>query len=447
MHIVQISAEMNPIAKVGGLGDVILGLSRELSWKGHHVEIILPHYDCLNEEELPPVEQLSPTVARTVVEDLPVYLLTVLDHFKRGCFYGCSDDTARFIAFCHAAMAFLKERDSFPDTIHCHDWPTGLIPLLTKDLPCRTILTIHNMDYQGLSEKSELTPLAAAVDPKQPHLYNLLRTGIEEADAVTTVSPTYADEVLTPTQGRDLEGVLQKHSAKFSGILNGIDYSYWNPEIDRYLPQHYTAGEWETKIAFKNKLRSDFYFEKNEKPLVGCITRLIPQKGIDLIEHLIRQAADWGVQVMLLGSSPIPEVHARFSALKQEMQDNLDVYLSLEYNEKLAHRIYAASDLFVVPSLFEPCGLTQMIAMKYGAIPIVRKTGGLADTVRDGTTGFVFEEATPEAMEKAFKRALTHYFEGDWKGLVERAMTADWSWDRSTNRYLELYHASQKVVS
>lgn len=493
MHIVHIASELAPLAKVGGLADVVLGLSRELSWKGHDVDIIIPKYDCIDSEQIRDLaidckellsyyqgEWFSNTIWIGWVENLKVYFIE--SHhprffFNRGCFYGCDDDIERYVYFSRAAMEFLYKRPINPDIIHLHDWQSALIAPLFKDMyqklgytKPKIVFTIHNMEYQGKCGPQDLDYIG--LDPSQyllpnklqdnlyPNLVNLLKGGIVYSDFVTTVSPNYAKEVLTPEGGRGLESTLLQYKSKFTGILNGIDYSYWNPEIDRFLPSHYSPRELpinkkdhatlDKKGFIKKILREKLNLAEDHRPLVGCITRLVPQKGIELIKHTMNHIIQKKGQFVLLGSSPIPSISMEFHRLRQEYTDHPYIHLILHHQEELAHLIYAASDMFIVPSIFEPCGLTQMIALKYGTIPIVRKTGGLADTVFDvdysdvppeNKNGYTFDYPDAKGIDSALDRAIACWFNEPekWRKLVLNGMKIDFSWNEPSNKYVEIY--------
>jgi starch synthase len=493
MHIIHMASELAPLAKIGGLGDVLLGLSRELSWKGHDVDIIIPKYDCMDSsqirdmavhvQDLPSFydgEWFQNTIWMGWVENLKVYFIEPhhpRHFFNRGCIYGCEDDTERFLYFDRAALEFLYKKGLNPDIIHLHDWQTAAIPLLYKEMyqalgltKPKTVFTIHNIEYQGRCSKQDLDKIGLKGDllftPEKlqdsiyPEAANLLKGAIIYADFITTVSPNYAKEVLSPKEGKGLEKTLNQYKNKFAGILNGLDYSYWNPEIDRYLPVHFSSRETpankkdhntiDRKAYIKNVLREELSLEENHSPIVGCVTRLVPQKGLELIKHALKRTLDKGGQFILLGSSPIPSISGEFHSLKQAYADHPNVHLFLQHQERLAHMIYAASDIFIVPSMFEPCGLTQMIALKYGAVPVVRKTGGLADTIIDvdhsgkkfeETNGYVFDEPDAKGLESALDRAIDCWFNhpDKWRKLMLQGMNVDFSWNKSSNLYLELY--------
>lgn len=493
MHIINIASELAPIAKVGGLADVLLGLSRELSWKGHDIDIIIPKYDCMDTEGIRDLtiysentpsffegEWFPNTIWKGWVENLKVYFIEPrhpAHFFHRGCFYGCDDDIDRYLYFSRAALEFMFKDKLNPDIIHLHDWQTAVIAPLYVELykssgfkNPKTVFTIHNIEYQGRCAPSDLDKIGLIgadylvpeelQDVQYKDTINLLQGAIVYSDFVTTVSPNYAKEVLTPLGGRGLDGILRKYKDKFKGVLNGIDYSFWNPEIDRYLPAHFSPREipvnkkdrntLDKKAYIKNILRERLFLSEEHRPIVGCIARLVPQKGIDLIKHTLHYTLEKGGQFVLLGSSPIPSISEEFQDLKRYFYDHPRVHLNLHHNEELAHLIYAASDMFIVPSLFEPCGLTQMIALKYGAVPIVRKTGGLADTIYDidysgkpfdETNGYVFDYPDAKGIESALSRAFDCWFRHPdrWRKLMINGMKVDFSWNKPSNEYLEIY--------
>ena len=483
MHIIHIASELAPLAKVGGLADVILGLSRELSWKGHAVDIIIPKYDCMDNEQVSDLtlvtkdlqsfyqdQWFSNSVWKGKVENLNVYFIEShhpREFFNRGAFYGCEDDIERFLYFSRAAIEFIYKHSLNPDIIHVHDWEAAIIPVLLKEVYAkigltkpRTVLTIHNMEYQGLCAPYNLSYIgldgnyflqsSQMQDKKYQDLINLLKGGIEYADFVTTVSPTYAKEVLLEEGGRGLESTLLDNQFKFKGILNGIDYSYWNPEIDRFLPAHFSSKEPNKKELIKKRLREKLHLEEIHRPIIGCITRLVPQKGIEQIKYAMNQAEEKKYQFVLLGSSPIPEIAKEFEELAKKNADNPHVKLILKHNEEVAHLIYAGCDLFIVPSIFEPCGLTQLIALRYGTVSIVRKTGGLADTIFDienskkpvkERNGFVFKAANDQELDLTLNRALDCWYQKPekWRKLLVNGMNADFSWNKSSDDYLQIY--------
>uniref|UniRef100_A0A6N2KX42 starch synthase n=1 Tax=Salix viminalis TaxID=40686 RepID=A0A6N2KX42_SALVM len=373
MHIVHISVEMAPIAKVGGLGDVVTSLSRAVQDLNHSVDIILPKYDCLKVNHVKDLHyQRSYSWGGTEikvwfgkVEGLSVYFLEPQNGmFWAGCIYGCKNDGERFGFFCHAALEFLQQSGFHPDIIHCHDWSSAPVAWLFKDhymqyglSKSRVVFTIHNLEFGA----------------------NNIGKAMAYSDKATTVSPTYSREI----SGNPL---VASHLHKFHGILNGIDPDIWDPYNDTYIPVPYTSDNVvEGKRAAKDALQQRLGLKKADLPLVGIITRLTHQKGIHLIKHAIWRALERNGQVVLLGSAPDPRIQNDFVNLANHLHSSHcdRARLCLTYDEPLSHLIYAGADFILVPSIFEPCGLTQLTAMRYGSIAVVRKTGGLGDTVFD----------------------------------------------------------------
>ncbi|CAI5507808.1 unnamed protein product, partial [Closterium sp. Naga37s-1] len=488
LHVVHIAAEMAPVAKVGGLADVITGLSKALQRRGHLVEIILPKYDCMDYSRINDLKPLdlkfssffdnemhACKIWRGMVEGLPVYFIEPLHParmFWRGTFYGCNDDFRRFTLFCRAALEFLYVSHKRPDIIHTHDWQTAVVAPLYWDVyvpkglnSAQLAFTCHNFEYQGSEQASALA--ACGLDVSRHNVaermrdnfthdrVNLLKAGIVFSGVVTTVSPTYAMEVRGPEGGRGLHLTLGQHEKKFFGVLNGIDSEVWDPATDPLLCCPYSAAEPEGKAENKAYLKSMLGLSSSgpdaHKPLVGCITRLVPQKGVHLIRHAIYRTLERGGQFVLLGSSPVPDIQKDFEGIERQFSSDPNIRLVLKYDESLSHLIYAGSDLFIIPSIFEPCGLTQLIAMRYGSIPIVRKTGGLADSVFDvddpsipveKRNGFSFTASDVNALNYALDRAITAYYERRewWVQLVVHTMAMDFGWEQSSRQYEHLYH-------
>lgn len=493
MYIIHIASEMAPVAKVGGLGDVVLGLCRELTWKGHDLDIIIPKYDCIDTAQIRDLTIDTPdllsfyagewfhnTVWVGWVENLKVYFIEPhhpRHFFDRGCFYGCEDDAERYLYFCRAALEFLYKKSLQPEIIHLHDWQTAAMAVLYRDMynalgytKPKVMYTIHNIEYQGKCGAEDLTHIGLKgetyltpeklQDTAHPKSINLMKGGIVYSDAITTVSPNYAKEVLTPSGGKGLDAILKQHLAKFTGVLNGVDYSYWNPEIDRFLPTHFSArtvpdnkhdhNTLDRKGFLKMTLRQRVSLAEEYKPIVGCVTRLVPQKGIKLIQFALEYTLQKGGQFVLLGSSPIPEITKEFLTLKNRYATEANVAMILHHEEDLAHLIFAGCDMLIVPSIFEPCGLTQLIALKYGTVPIVRKTGGLADTIFDvdlsgkpfpETNGYSFDLPEPKAFKGALERAFECWFHDPerWRQLMLQGMHFDYSWNKPSDVYLQIY--------
>lgn len=450
MHIVHVSVEMAPIAKVGGLGDVVTSLSRAVQDLGHHVDVILPKYDCMN---LSNVKDFgfhrsyfwSGTEIKVwfgKVEGLSVYFLEPQNGmFSAGCIYGCNNDGERFGFFCHAALEFLLQSGSHPDILHCHDWSSAPVAWLFKDhyrhyglSKARVVFTIHNLEFGA----------------------PLIGKAMAYTDKATTVSSTYSKEV----SGNP---VIAPHLYKFHGIVNGIDFDIWDPYNDKFIPMSYLSDNVvEGKRAAKEALQQRLGLKKSDLPLVGIITRLTVQKGIHLIKHAIWRTLERNGQVVLLGSAPDPRIQNDFVNLSNQLHSSHGdrARLRLTYDEPLSHLIYAGADFILVPSIFEPCGLTQLIAMRYGSIPVVRKTGGLYDTVYDvdhdkeraiaqslEPNGFSFDGADAGGVDYALNRAITAWYENrDWfNSLCKQVMKQDWSWYQPALDYLELYYAARKL--
>jgi starch synthase len=490
MYIVMTSSECAPVAKVGGLADVVFGLSRELEVRGNSVEIILPKYDCMRYEHIWGLQKTFddlwvPFHGQSVhcsvyfgfVHGRKCFFIdphSPRNFFNRGVFYGHDDDVERFAFFSRAAMEFMFQSGKNPDIIHCHDWQTGLVPVLLYEVyqhqgmtHPRVCFTLHNVKHQGRT--GEFVLHAAGLgrpeyffhpdrlrDNHDPFVLNIMKGGIVYSNFVTTVSPRYAWEISNTDQGYGLGHTLWTHQGKFGGILNGVDYSVWNPEIDSHIPVRYGAESLDEKYRDKEALRQRLLLRQDFKPVVAYVGRLDRQKGVHLIRHAIFHVLAGGGQFVLLGSSEDPAINGHFLNLKHELNDNPDCHLEIGYDEDLAHLIYAGADMKIVPSLFEPCGLTQMIAMKYGTVPIVRETGGLADTVFDADhadnpyherNGYVFKDFSYQGIESALNRAigLWYSYPQYFRELMANGMRCDCSWNHSGGHYLNIYeHIREK---
>ncbi|MDM9380471.1 glycogen synthase GlgA [Chlorogloeopsis sp. ULAP01] len=485
MYIVQIASECAPVIKAGGLGDVVYGLSRELETRGHCVEIILPKYDCMRYDHIWGLHDaymnlwvpwygaaIHCSVYCGWVHGRVCFFIephSQDNFFNRGCYYGCDDDNMRFAFFSKAALEFLLRSNKRPDVIHCHDWQTGLIPPLLFEIYKyhgmeyqRVCYTIHNFKHQGIAGADALraTGLNQEAyyfqydklrDNFNPFALNLMKGGIAYSNAITTVSPNHAWEARYTDVGCGLGHTLHLHQDRFSGVLNGIDYDFWNPEIDRYIPCKYNKETFEDKAKNKKALRERLLLRDVDKPIVAYIGRLDNQKGVHLVHHAIYYALDRGAQFVLLGSATEPGINAHFQHEKRFLNDNPDVHLELGFNEELSHLIYAGADMIVVPSNYEPCGLTQMIGLKYGTVPIVRGVGGLVNTVFDRDydenvppekrNGYVFYDTDYYAIESAMDRAigLWHYYPDEFQKLAVQGMEYDYSWNNPGEEYVEIY--------
>jgi len=485
MYIVQIASECAPVIKAGGLGDVVYGLSRELEIRGHTVEIILPKYDCMRYDQIwgwhEAYRDLNvPWYGASIKCDVFCgwvhgRLCFFIDphsedfFFNRRTYYGCDDDNMRFAFFSKAALEFLLITHKQPDVLHCHDWQTGLVPVMLYEIYKhhglglqRVCYTIHNFKHQGLGGEQVL----AATGLNRPEYYfqydrlqdnfnpfaiNFMKGGIVYSNFFNTVSPHHAWEAHYGEFGYGLGHTIHLHQGKFGGILNGIDYDVWNPEVDRFIPHNFTPETLPDKQKNKKALRERLMLQHEDKPLIAFIGRLDEQKGVHLVHHAIYHSLLRNVQFVLLGSATEAGINAHFQHEKGFLNDNPDIHLELGFNEELSHLIYAGADFIVVPSNFEPCGLTQMIGLKYGTVPIVRGVGGLVNTVFDRDydethppeerNGYVFYQRDFPALESAMDRAigLWRYYPEEFEKLQLQGMAYDFSWNHPGEDYLAIY--------
>ncbi len=483
MYVVMVAPECAPVAKVGGLGDVVEGLSNELQIRGHAVEIILPKYDCMRYDHIWGLQKTYsdlwvPYYDRHVrcdvffgfVHGLKCFFIephSDKNFFNRGVFYGHRDDPERFAFFCRAALEFMLKTNKHPDIIHCHDWQTALVPVLLFDVykhlgmtHPRVCYTLHNVMHQGVTGDVVLRQVGLDPAPYRTRdrlqddsnhgAVNLMKGGIVYSNFVTTVSPRYAEEIKYSDQGCGLQRTLWVHGMKCGGVLNGIDYNVWNPEIDPLIACRYGIDSIGDKYHNKEALRHRLLLRQEQKPIVAVVSRLDRQKGVELIRHAIFYCLSNGCQFVLLGSSPDPAINHEFWQIKGQLNDNPDCHLEISYNEELAHLIYAGADMILIPSAFEPCGLTQMIAMKYGTVPVVRNTGGLADTVFDADyahkpyherNGYVFNDFDGPGLESALSRAIGmwYLYPQYFRELMANGMRYDYSWNHQAKHYLNIY--------
>ena len=465
MKILFASAEAYPLAKVGGLGDVAGSLPKALRALGHDVRIAIPKYGTIRDAK----GDLGPFAVRigrdtqdarlrtTAIDGVPVYLIDRPDLFDRPKVYDYGDDGRRFAFFARAIVDLLPTAAWWPDLIHLNDWHSALAAAFLRttldDDPryrrIRSVLTIHNLQHQGVfgPDLFEWTGLPPSTwNPEGVEFYgrlNFLKAGIIYADRVNTVSRTYAREIQSEEYGERLDGLLLSRGAKLTGILNGIDYDVWNPVTDPHLVQTYSKTTIENKAANKAALQGEVGLAVDPTiPLIGTVSRLTAQKGFDLLLPALADLLALGTQVVLLGTGEKP-YEERLAAIAGK---NRSFVAALKYDEVLAHKIYAGSDFFLMPSRFEPCGIGQMISLRYGTVPIVRRVGGLADTVTDVTanpgagTGFVFDDYAPNALLDAARRALTFFRDKRrWKTLIHRGMSVYLSWEASAKEYMDMY--------
>jgi starch synthase len=479
LKICLIGAEVAPFSKTGGLADVCGALTKYLHAAGHDVRVFTPLYSAIDRsaigfEPVPglkdvPLEfgthryRYSLLAARVPGTTASVYFIDCPTLYARSSIYSMDpDEHLRFIALTRAAIECCQRMAFSPQILHAHDWHAAFAPLYLKVAydwdalfkPTRSVLTIHNIGYQGAFAASAVADLGLGAhvdrlhqdDLRAGHI-NSLKHGIMYADAITTVSPTYAREICTPEYGMGLQDVLRARGAALSGILNGADYDEWDPRIDRFLPSHYDAAHLTTKAALKEEFLARCALNVGaHAPLVGFVSRMATQKGFDItFDELPRALRAHDFALVGLGSGEA-RYEEYFAGLQQRFPGR--VLFRRGYSDEFAHWIEAASDLFLMPSLYEPCGLNQMYSLRYGTVPLVRRTGGLADTVAQydrGTrrgTGIVFADFTPAAFGQALAGALKLYAEREhWGRLVANGMKEDFSWRRQGGLYVELYES------
>lgn len=488
-EIVIFAAEAAPFVKVGGLADVIGALPKVLERLGAGITVVLPAYKMIPKDkygiksakwvaefdvpmgsEIVRVEVAHTTLPET---GIPVYFLGGGGYFSRAGIYddpatkeGYPDNAQRYSFFAKAGVELLRRLGSPVDVIHCHDSQTALIPGLLQTVyrddhslaRVGCLFTIHNAAYQGLYSKEILA--WAGIDPSNFHpsspfefwgKVNLMKIGIATADLINTVSETYAREIQSdPAYGCGLEGIIKSRSRDLYGILNGIDYDVWSPETDPLIPAHYSAASLAGKAACKANLLRTMKLPNPEsrKPLIGIVSRLAEQKGLDLIGEAIDQIMSLDVRMVVLGTGQ-PEYHALLREIAVRYPETFAVKLG--FDNRLAHQIEAGADMFLMPSKYEPCGLNQLYSLRYGAVPVVRATGGLADTIKDSDaslesgTGFVFKNYYAADMLAAIERALSAFDDEErWRRLVVRGMSERWSIEDSARGYLKLYEKIYK---
>jgi starch synthase len=481
------ASEMVPFAKTGGLADVVGALPRALAALGHDVRVLIPRFrgaERLASDLRVAVPQFRVPLGDRTAEGavqagrspsgVPVYFLVHDHYYDREGLYGTGDgdywdNCERFVFFCRGGLEALAAIGAAgagswrPHLIHVNDWQTGLVPVylhtLYRDHPVlgsmRTLFTIHNLAYQGVFWHYDMPMTGLGWDlftPAGIEFYgriNFLKGGLVFGDVLTTVSRTYAHEVRTAAFGNGLEGVLEERSHDLHGVINGIDAEFWNPAVDGAIAKRYSADDPEGKVACREALRRELGLEPAPGPLIGMVTREADQKGLDLTLEALPGLLSEGAQLVLLGTGE-PHLEEAFRAAAERHAGQVAV--TIGYSEDVARRIYAGSDCFLMPSRYEPCGLGQLIALRYGTVPLVRRTGGLADTVtefdpvRRVGTGFVFDAFSVEDLLGAVRRAVaTHREPALWASLVKNALAQDFSWDASAREYASLYRKALKA--
>lgn len=472
MKILFAASECVPFVKTGGLADVIGALPKEIIKKGIDVRVILPLYKAMNSTYRSQLEHVNyfyinlgwrrqyVGIEKLVLDGVTFYFIDNEQYFGRDYIYGQGgDEGERFAFFCKAALEVLPKVDFCPDVINCNDWQTGLIPALLKvqynaiDFykNIKTVFTIHNLAFQGLypiDRTEELLSLGDVYTPDKLEFYgqcSFIKGGFVYSDKITTVSPTYAEEILSPYYGERMDGMLRARRADLSGILNGIDVTEYDPEKDALIAQNYTAESFELKKLNKTALQEEMGLNVDANvPLIGMVGRLSSQKGLDLVERVLDGIMATGAQVIVLGMG-----ESRYMDLFgwAQWKYNGQLAASFQMNHALAHKIYAASDFFLMPSMFEPCGLAQLISLRYGTLPITRETGGLRDTVlayneyTGEGNGFTFFNYNAHDMLHVIEKAVAIYNEQPEliAKLATRAMGGEYGWDKSALKYIEMY--------
>jgi starch synthase len=477
MKIAFVGSECYPFVKTGGLGDVMYALPRALVREGCEVRVILPLYNCIPDKYKEKMAYQGSFmmdltsdgrtfyvgIMETVMDGVTYDFIDNREFFDWGNPYtGLWEDIPKYCFFSKASLAVLNYLDWIPEIVHCHDWQAGLVPLYLRtkfdSTPvgrARSIVTIHNLRFQGICGIQHLKYWSGLPDglfdypvfKQNEDEANMFKGGLAYADAITTVSATYAKEIQTPEFGEHLDAHLRYHAPRMRGIVNGIDTEIWDSSTDKLLAAPYDITnvldkKWENKEALREQLglsRAD-----GGKIVLGLVSRLTDQKGLDLVDAIFPQIMDGNTQVVVLGTGD-PRYENAFRYYEDKYKGDVCGYIS--YNEGLAHRIYAGADAFLVPSLFEPCGLTQLIAMRYGTVPVVRETGGLKDTVLPYNAetgegnGFTFTRYTPDNLLQAVNDAKTLFFtqREKWDAMVKRDMEKDVSWEQSAKQYLDFY--------
>ena len=486
LKILFVASEAAPFAKAGGLGDIMYSLPLALKKMGQDARVIIPRYGGINTKKYKlrtkikglkvPTDQPAPTPQYLICnikeysgeKAVHTYFLENMEYYeKRANIYGYSDDFIRWVLLCRGTIEFIRQSSWKPDVIVSSDWQTALIPNYLKTTYRKdnslnniaTILTIHNLRYQGMKDfkftpetkkDSGNEPIPDFFNPRLGELNWLLR-GIIYSDFVTTVSPTYAKEILTPEYGEGLSKILTENQAKIAGILNGINTEKFDPQTDPLIPFHYSTKSLSNKVKDKLSLQKKFGLEQNPNIFtIGIVSRLTEQKGFDLIDKVIDSVLEnLPVQIILVGDGD-PRYKERLKKTKEKFPQKISYHL--EFNTSIPHLVFAGSDVLLMPSKFEPCGITQMQAMRYGTIPIVRKTGGLSDTVEDFNPsentgdGFVFEKYDSLSLLITIVRARVAFdFKKAWIKLIARAMKKDFSWQNSAKEYLKLFYQILKT--
>ncbi|MBN1385207.1 MAG: glycogen synthase [Elusimicrobia bacterium] len=468
MKILIATSECVPFIKVGGLADVCGALGKYLKQEKHDVRIILPLYKKIDREKFGIKEipgkfsipfgsgSFEVSLAQTKINNVPVIFVVSEKYFNRDEVYGTEkgdypDQHERYIVFSRSVLEACRFINFKPEVIHCHDWQTGIIPAYLKTVykkdtffsGIKTVYTIHNIAYQGLFEKNAFTlagfPEDDFTSDKLEYYgkFNFMKSSLVYTDIISTVSPTYSKEIRSGNEfGRGMEGILSKRKDSVFGIINGIDYDLWNPETDKNLKKNFSSKTIKNKSECKKAFLGELGISDKDSFLIGMISRIDPQKGFDMVADEIEKLLERKISLVILGKGS-KEYQDKLLGISKKYPDRVSV--KIEFNDVLAHRIYAGCDAFLMPSKFEPCGLGQLIAMRYGTVPMVARTGGLADSV-DEKTGFIFGVNDREGMVSAVDSALAMFKDKKkWSAIVKRCMAKDFSWKNSIKKYIKLY--------
>lgn len=471
MNIFYMASEATPFIKTGGLADVAGSLPKEFVKKGHEASVVIPLYSSVDYKYREKMEYLGyfmvdmdwrrqyAGVFRTELDGVDFYFIDNEFYFNRNSLYGQVDDGERFVFFSKACVLLLRFLDIKPDIVNANDWHTGLVPLYIRDFAkgdgfyrdIKSVFTIHNIKYQGVFRADGMLPIMGLSTEyfhedglKFYDSVNMMKAGIVYADLFTTVSQSYAHELTYPYFGEGLDGIIRKNDFKFTGIINGLDYDKYNPKTDKKISFNYDINTIEEKVKNKTELQDLVGLPVNKDiPMIAMVTRLVDLKGVDLVEYALGELLQMDVQFVMLGTGE--QKYEDMFRFYQRIFPN-KLASRIYFNENHSHKIYAGSDFFLMPSIAEPCGISQLISMRYGTLPIVRETGGLKDTVDPYNrytgegTGFSFSNINAHEMLDAIKKALDVYHKPEeFKKLIKTAMAKDFSWDASCDEYLRQY--------
>ncbi len=471
MNIFYMASEATPFIKTGGLADVAGSLPKEFVKKGHEASVVLPLYSKIDHQHRENFEYLGyfmvdmdwrrqyAGVFKTVLDGVNYYFIDNQFYFSRPSLYGQNDDGERFVFFSKACVLLLKYLDIRPDIVNANDWHTGLVPLYIRDFAkgdwfyrdIKSVFTIHNIKYQGVFSAEGMLPLMGLSTEyfhedgfKFYDAINMMKAGIVYADLFTTVSKSYAEELTYPYFGEGLDGIIRKNDFKFVGIINGLDYDKYNPATDKKIAFNYDINSIDDKVKNKTDLQELVGLPIDENiPMISMVTRLVELKGVDLVEYILGELLQMDVQFVMLGTGD-----SKYEDMFRFFQRIFPKKLAsrIYFNEGHSHKIYAGSDFFLMPSIAEPCGISQLISMRYGTVPIVRETGGLKDTVipynqyTGEGTGFSFSNINAHEMLDSIKKGLEIYKNPtEFRKIIKSAMEKDFSWNASCDEYLRQY--------